>query len=65
VRRVKGPFGMPTFTYEYAMLKAATERGWVDGKRVTDEALLPFMRARADAIPTYAALDPARKLARR
>ena len=65
MRRVKDAFGMPTFTCEYAMLKAATERGWVDGERVTDEGLLAFKQARADAILTYAVLDTARKPARR
>ena len=69
VRRVKDAFGMPTFAYqvsgEYAMMKGAAERGWVDGERLMDEALLAFKRAGADAILTYAALDTARKLASR
>ncbi len=67
LRRVKNAFGMPTFAYqvsgEYAMLKGAGERGWVDGERVMTEALLAFKRAGADAILTYAALETARKLA--
>ena len=67
VRRVKDAFGMPTFAYqvsgEYAMLKGAGERGWVDGERVMAEALLAFKRAGADAVLTYAALEVARKLA--
>jgi porphobilinogen synthase len=69
VRRVKDAFAMPTFAYqvsgEYAMLRGAGERGWVDGERVMDEALLAFKRAGANGILTYAALDTARKLAPR
>jgi len=65
--RVKEAFAMPTYAYqvsgEYAMLKGAGERGWVDGERVMAEALLAFKRAGADGILTYAALDMARKLA--
>jgi len=64
--RVKEAFGLPTFAYqvsgEYAMLKAAAERGWLDGERVVEETLLGFKRAGADAILTYAALDVAKKL---
>jgi len=66
LRQVKDAFAMPTFAYqvsgEYAMLKGAGERGWVDGERVMDEALLAFKRAGADGILTYAALETARKL---
>ena len=64
--RVKEAFGLPTFAYqvsgEYAMLKAAAERGWLDGERVVEETLLGFKRAGADAILTYAALDVAKRL---
>jgi len=66
VRRVKDAFAMPTFVYqvsgEYAMLKAAAERGWLDGERVMLESLLAFKRAGADGILTYFALDVARRL---
>ena len=66
LHRVKDAFGMPTFAYqvsgEYAMLKGAGERGWVDGERVMLEALLAFKRAGADGILTYAAVETARKL---
>jgi porphobilinogen synthase len=69
LRRVKDAFGMPTYAYqvsgEYAMLTGAGERGWVDGERVMAEALLAFKRAGADGILTYAALDTARRLARK
>ncbi len=64
--RVKEAFGLPTFAYqvsgEYAMVKAAAERGWLDGERVVEETLLGFKRAGADAILTYAALDMAKRL---
>jgi porphobilinogen synthase len=68
VRRVKDAFGMPTFAYqvsgEYAMIKAAGERGWLDGDRAMLETLLGFKRAGADGVLTYAACDVARALAR-
>ncbi len=67
IRRVKDRFGLPVFAYqvsgEYAMVKAAGERGWIDANRVMLESLLCFKRAGADAIITYAALDIARDLA--
>jgi len=66
VRRVKERFGVPTFVYqvsgEYAMLKAAAQKGWLDGDAVMMESLLAFRRAGADAILTYFALDAARRL---
>jgi porphobilinogen synthase len=42
---------------EYAMVKAAADRGWVDGPAVMLEHLLAFRRAGADMILTYAARD--------
>ena len=69
VRRVKERFGVPTFVYqvsgEYAMLKAAAERGWLDGDAVMMESLLACRRAGADALHTYIALDAATRLSRR
>ena len=66
VRRVKDVFAVPTFAYqvsgEYAMIKAAAERGWLDGERAMLEALLAFKRAGCDGILTYAARDIARQL---
>jgi len=47
---------------EYAMLKAAAERGWLDGDRALDEALLAIKRAGADWILTYAAKEVATRL---
>jgi porphobilinogen synthase len=64
--RVKEAFGLPTFAYqvsgEYAMIKAAAERGWLDGDRAIVESLLGFKRAGADGILSYAAVDVARRL---
>jgi porphobilinogen synthase len=66
VRRVKDTFGAPTFVYqvsgEYAMLKAASQNGWLDEKAVVLEALTAMKRAGADAILTYYAVDAARWL---
>ena len=65
IRRVKERFGMPTFAYqvsgEYAMLKGAIERGWLD-EGVMMEALLSIKRAGADGILTYAAIEAAKRL---
>jgi porphobilinogen synthase len=60
-------FDVPLAAYhvsgEYAMIHAAAERGWIDGDRAMDEALLSIKRAGADWILTYAALDVAARLA--
>jgi porphobilinogen synthase len=65
VRRVKDRFGVPTFAYqvsgEYAMLKGAIERGWLDD-RVMLESLMGFKRAGADGVLTYFALEAAERL---
>jgi len=66
VRRVKSELGVPTYAYqvsgEYAMIKAATQNGWLDEKACVLEALLCFKRAGADGILTYFAKDAARWL---
>jgi len=63
VRRVKNELGVPTYAYqvsgEYAMLKAATQNGWLDEKACVLESLLCFKRAGADGILTYFAKDAA------
>jgi porphobilinogen synthase len=63
VYRVKTAFGLPTYAYqvsgEYAMLKAASQNGWVDEKAVVMESLLAFKRAGADGIFTYYAKEVA------
>ncbi len=60
-------FDLPLAAYhvsgEYAMLKAAAERGWIDYNRVMMESLLAIRRAGADLIVTYAAREAARLLA--
>jgi porphobilinogen synthase len=65
--RVKQTFQKPTFVYqvsgEYAMLKAATLKGWLS-EEVIMESLLAFKRAGADGILTYFAKDIAQQLQR-
>jgi porphobilinogen synthase len=66
IRRVKDTYAAPTYAYqvsgEYAMLKSAVQRGWLDEKRCIMEVLLAFKRAGADGVLTYFALDAARWL---
>ncbi len=66
LQRVKSEFGLPTAAYqvsgEFAMLKAAAERGWLDHDRVMMESLLSIKRAGADLILTYFAKEAAQKL---
>jgi porphobilinogen synthase len=61
--RVKQAFGLPTAAYhvsgEYAMVKAAAGRGWVDGERVMLELLTGIRRAGADLVVTYFAREAA------
>jgi len=63
VYRVKTAFGVPTYAYqvsgEYAMLKAASQNGWLDEKAVVMESLLAFKRAGADGILSYYAMEVA------
>ena len=67
VWRVKDRFGVPVAAYnvsgEYAMVKAAAERGWLDEPRVVLESLIAIRRAGADIILTYFAKEAARLLA--
>lgn len=64
--RVKAEFGYPTAAYsvsaEYAMVKAAGAKRWIDERAVTMEGLLAMRRAGADLLITYAATDVARWL---
>ena len=66
LRRIKDEFAYPTVAYnvsgEYAMVKAAAERDWIDEKRVVLETMVAFKRAGADLIITYHAKDVARWL---
>lgn len=66
IRSVKDRFPVPVFAYqvsgEYAMLKAAAEKGWLDYEAVMMESLLAFKRAGATGVFTYAALEVASAL---
>lgn len=57
IRRVKDETGYPVAAYhvsgEYAMIKAAAERGWIDEERVVLETMTAIRRAGADLIVTY------------
>ena len=59
-------FDLPIAAYhvsgEYAMIKAAEAKGWIDGERVMAETLLSIRRAGADIIITYFAKDMGRLL---
>jgi len=69
LRLVKERFGYPVAAYqvsgEYAMVKAAAARGWLDEARIVDETLTAIRRAGADIVITYFAKDVARGAARR
>ena len=66
IRSVKDATDLPMAVYnvsgEYAMVKAAAEKGWIDEKRVVLETMLSFKRSGADIILSYHALDAARWL---
>jgi len=66
IREVRDATDLPLAVYnvsgEYAMIKAAAEKGWIDEKRVVLETMTGFKRAGADVILTYHALDVARWL---
>jgi len=68
IRFVKENSALPVAAYhvsgEYAMLKAASERGWIDFDACLLESLLCLRRAGADLIFSYGALEAARLLAR-
>ncbi len=61
IRQVRDHFPLPVAAYnvsgEYSMVKAAAERGWIDGPRVMNEILTSIKRAGADLIITYHALE--------
>lgn len=66
VRAVKESVHIPVSVYnvsgEYAMIKAAAEKGWLNEEEAMMEALIAFKRAGADLIATYFAKDAARLL---
>ena len=65
IARVRDAVDVPVACYnvsgEYAMVKAAAERGWIDEERIVDELLTGFARAGADIIITYFAKDYLRR----
>jgi porphobilinogen synthase len=67
IARASADVDVPVFAYcvsgEYAMVKAAAENGWIDGKRATLEILTSIRRAGADRILTYSAKEAADWLA--
>jgi porphobilinogen synthase len=67
IRRAKQETGFPLAAYnvsgEYAMVKAASRNGWLDGRRATLEILTGIRRAGADLILTYHAKEAADWLA--
>jgi porphobilinogen synthase len=69
IHAVKRDTGVPLCAYqvsgEFAMIRAAAERGWIDGERAMMESLLSITRAGADMVITYFALDAAAVLQRR
>ena len=66
IRVARENFDVPVAAYnvsgEYSMVKAAAERGWIDGPRVTNEILTSIKRAGADLIITYHAVEFASSL---
>lgn len=61
IRRVKERFAVPVAAYnvsgEFAMVKAAAQKGWIDERRIALEILTSIKRAGADTILTYFARD--------
>jgi len=61
IQDFKNNTNLPVVAYnvsaEYSMVKAAAEKGWIDGNSVQDEILMSIKRAGADIIITYDALD--------
>jgi porphobilinogen synthase len=61
VAAARARFDLPIAAYqvsgEYAMLAAAAERGWLDGRRAMTEAVTAIVRAGAQIVITYAAAD--------
>jgi len=62
-RRFDAPIAAYNVSGEYAMVKAAAANGWIDERRIVLEILTGIVRAGADFVLTYHALDAARWLA--
>jgi porphobilinogen synthase len=67
IAAARARFDLPIAAYqvsgEYAMIAAAAERGWIDGRRATVETITAIVRAGAGIVITYAAADLATWLA--
>ena len=63
IKEIRRKFNIPIVAYnvsgEYAMVKAAAEKGWIDEKKIVMENLIGMKRAGADMIITYYALEVA------
>jgi len=68
IRRVRDNFNIPILAYqvsgEYAMLKAASQNGWLDEKAAMYESIVAFKRAGASCVFTYAAIEIADNLSK-
>ncbi len=66
ISRIREEIDLPMAAYnvsgEFAMVKAAHEKGWIDGKKVMMETLTAIKRAGADMILTYFALEAANEM---
>jgi porphobilinogen synthase len=66
IYRVKHDFNIPVAAYhvsgEFALIKAASQLGWVDGDQVMMESLTSIKRAGADVILTYFAKEAVKKI---
>jgi porphobilinogen synthase len=66
IYRVRQMTDLPLAAYnvsgEFAMIKAAAQRGWLDEERAMLEALISIKRAGADIIISYFAKDAVRRL---
>lgn len=69
VQKIHQNFNLPVVAYsvsgEYAILKAAADKGWIDEKRIVLETLISMKRAGANAIITYYAIEAARWLSKK
>ena len=66
IRRIRDSIDLPVAAYnvsgEYAMIKAADQKGWIDGPKVMMETLISIKRAGADMILTYFGIEAAEAL---
>jgi porphobilinogen synthase len=64
IRRIREEFDLPIAAYnvsgEFSMIKAAADKGWMDGEKAMMESLLSIKRAGADIIMTYFAMEAAK-----